>query len=72
MMPVVMKIIINNYVSFRDRVFKAARLGCRRSRVLIQVESAGDLKIFCIGETGASWSKNCIFVNVEDIINLLV
>ena len=25
-----------------------------------------------VGETGASWSKNCIIVNVEDIINLLV
>ena len=28
--------------------------------------------ILGIGETGASWSKNCIFVKVEDIINLLV
>ena len=25
-----------------------------------------------IGETGASWSENCIFVNVEDIIHLRV
>ena len=23
-------------------------------------------------ETGASWSENCIFVNAEDIIHLLV
>ena len=28
--------------------------------------------ILGIGETGASWSKNRIFVKVEDIINLLV
>ena len=25
-----------------------------------------------VGETGASWSENCIFVNAEDIIHLLV
>ena len=30
------------------------------------------LPIYSLGETGASWSKNCILVNVEDIINLLV
>ena len=47
-MPLVIKIIMINYVSCRDRVFKAAGLGCRRSRVRIQVESAGDLKILCI------------------------
>ena len=28
--------------------------------------------ILGIGESGASWSENRIFVNVEDIINLLV
>ena len=47
-MPLVMKIIMNNYISCRDRVFRATWLGCRRSRVRIQVESAGDLKILCI------------------------
>ena len=25
-----------------------------------------------LGETGASWSENCIFANVEDIIHLRV
>ena len=25
-----------------------------------------------VGETGASWSENCIFLNVEVIIHLLV
>ena len=34
-MPLVMKIMIN-CVSCRDRVLKAARLGCRKSRVRIQ------------------------------------
>ena len=48
MMPLVMKIIMINYVSCRDRVFRANRLGCRRSPVQIQVESASDLKLFCI------------------------
>ena len=36
------------YFSCRDRVFKATRLGCRKSRVQIKVESTGDLKILCI------------------------
>ena len=36
------------YFSFRDRVFRATRLGCRKSRVQIMVESAGDLEILCI------------------------
>ena len=42
--------IMNNYMYFscRDRVFRATRLGCRKSRVQIKVESAGDLKILCI------------------------
>ena len=36
------------YFSCRDRVFRASRLGCRRSRVQIKVESTGDLKILCM------------------------
>ena len=47
-MLLVVNIMINSYVSCRDRAFRATRLGCRRSRVQIKVESAGDLKIFCI------------------------
>ena len=36
------------YFSCCNRVFRATRLGCRRLRVQIKVESAGDLKILCI------------------------
>ena len=36
------------YFSLRDRVFRATRLGCRKSRVQIMVESVGDLEILCI------------------------
>ena len=71
-MPLVMK-IKNNYVFCRDRVFRATWLGCRRSRVRIKVESAGDLKILCIlsskwypfrireGYGSESWGMGCVF-----------
>ena len=71
-MPLVMKIMFN-CVSCRDRALKAARLGCRKSRVRIKVESAGDLKILCIlsskwhlfrsreGYGSKSWGMGSVF-----------
>ena len=41
------------YFSCRDWVFRATRLGCRRSRIQIKVESTGDLKTLCI--FGSKW-----------------
>ena len=73
MMPLVMKIIMINYVSCHDRVFKAAGLECRRSRVRIQVMPAGDLKILSIlsskwylfrireGYGSESWGMGSVF-----------
>ena len=73
MIPIVMKVIMISYVSCRDRVLKASRLVCRRSRVRIQVESAGDLKILSIlsskwyifrireGYGSESWGMGSVF-----------
>ena len=65
--------ISNENNNGRDRVFKAAQLGCRRSRVRIQVESAGDLKIPWVlsskwylfqireGYSSESWGMGSVF-----------
>ena len=41
------------YFSCRDRVSRATRLGCRRSRIQIKVKSTGDLKI--LGILSGKW-----------------